>query len=265
MFDFHRSSARLFAATVLLAGLLPVVARAKAQNASDTETLPAEPQSDEARTHFDEGVAAAQNQDFEKARASFAFAFEHSPNRAALFAWAQAERLSGHCEIADPLYRRFMRQRLGEAEQQAAELALRRCEQAPKEPAPTPAVVEQNPPTVAPPKTQLTRRFLMLAGGATVATLAGLTFHGLAARGRSNAPDAATYDGYRDELDTASWQTQWGWIGLGTGVVLGAIAGWQYHRDNATDGEDNVPRNSTAFFPLLFSDTLGACWTGTLP
>jgi hypothetical protein len=255
----------LLAATVLLAGLRPVVARAQGKNTSGTETLPAEPQTGEAKMRFDEGVVAAQNQDFEKARVAFAFAFERFPNRAALFAWAQAERLSGHCDIADPLYRRFMRQPLGEAEQQAAELALRRCEQAPKEPAPASIVVEQKARPEKPSETRLTTRFLIFAGGATVAALTGLTFHGLAARGRNNAPDAVTYDAYRDALDTANRQTQWGWVGIGTGVVLGAMAGWQYHRDNATGGEENVPRFSTAVSPLIFGNTVGACWTGTLP
>ncbi len=265
MSKFRQIFAWLLASTILLGCLRPIVAHAQEEQASGTETLPAEPPTDEARIRFDEGVAAAQNRDFEKARATFAIAFERGPNRAALFAWAQAERLSGHCEIADPLYRRFMRQPLAEAEQQAALLALRRCEHAPNEPAQSPAVLEQQAPPNKPRETHLSKRFLLFAGGATVATLAGLTFHGLAALGRNNAPNAVTYDAYRDALDTADGQIQWGWIGLGTGVLLGAIAGWQYHRDNATSEVDSVSQSRATLSPLLFGNTLGVCWTGALP
>ena len=267
MSDFRRSTICLFAAAAIFASLY--VKSATAAEAIATETLPAEPETAEARARFDEGVSAAQARDFDTARAVFAMAFEQSPNRAALFAWAQAERLSGHCDAAEPLYRRFMRQPLDDSERQAAELALRRCEQTPKPPAPAPVVLA--PPIVpdtkpAPPeKTHLSRVFLVFAGGAAVATLTGLTLHGLAASNRDDAPSAATYDGYRDRLDRADTQTHWGWASLGAGALFGAVAGWRYVSDNRRGSEETAAQPAIAAAPMLLDHAVGAFITGTLP
>lgn len=61
-----------------------------------------------AREHFERGAALYQAKDYEGAVAAFEAAYALEPEPQTLFAWAQAERLSGDCESAVKLYQRFL-------------------------------------------------------------------------------------------------------------------------------------------------------------
>jgi tetratricopeptide (TPR) repeat protein len=103
----------------------------------------AAPPPSEAQKLYERGLQLYSARQYEAAISSFQKAFDLDGRREILFAWAQAERLSGDCPSAVVLYRRFLAMSPGPREVEAAQLNLKRCERAlatrPEgEPAPNP-------------------------------------------------------------------------------------------------------------------------------
>jgi hypothetical protein len=112
-------------------------------------TARGQPQGGAALADWERGLERYQAGDYEGAIAAFSASYQAEPQRATLFAWAQAERLSGDCPSAILLYRRYLEAEPGERQAEAARDQIRRCEEATRPPAP-PAPATSPPATRAP-------------------------------------------------------------------------------------------------------------------
>jgi tetratricopeptide (TPR) repeat protein len=222
-----------------------VLAALCAPSSASGDTSPAS--AAEAKKHMQRGLAEYEGRRYEHAILEFRDAYALDPKRETLFAWAQAERLSGDCPSAVELYRRFLDAQPPPAEAEKASLQLARCEQAlatrpaaaapampaeavaPKE-TPPPPVPEAPPPTPrapAPPSPWYTD----VPGGALVgAGIVGLGVSGgffLASRGsESDARSAATYGDFSEASDLLERRLTVSAIALAAGstlIVLGVV------------------------------------------
>ncbi len=82
---------------------------------------------DSAVAQFERGVAAFEQEDYDRAAAAFAAAYEIAPKHEYLYAWAQAERMRGNCERAVTLYRMFLAVDPPAQHEALARTALQRC------------------------------------------------------------------------------------------------------------------------------------------
>jgi hypothetical protein len=234
-------SMRIFAPVMVLAAAL-ASGSARAQEAAAP-----------ARAHFDRGAALAAEHKYAEAALAFKAAYESEPGKEALFAWAQSERLAGHCAAAVSLYRSFLAQPdLTAPQREAAELNLGRCESAPD--TTEPAAVEPAPPAVAPPQSappvltapvaapppvelvqpRRSRRAVWVGAGllaASAAALAGSTTFFLLARGDDDqAASAFVFDDYYRARGRARDRQRIAAAALGGGVLLAgaALLQWMY-------------------------------------
>lgn len=84
----------------------------------------------DARRHYEAGLTAYAAKDFASARLELDAAYALDPRPEILFAWAQAARLQGDCAAARGLFERFNATGPPEAQVQAAELAMAKCQEA---------------------------------------------------------------------------------------------------------------------------------------
>src|SRR5262245_61187383 len=61
----------------------------------------------DANRHFHAGLAAFGSKDFVTARGEFSAAYQLEATPSILWSWAQAERMSGRCADALPLYKKY--------------------------------------------------------------------------------------------------------------------------------------------------------------
>ena len=91
---------------------------------------PAEaPMNPEARSHLDRALDLYQRGEHAAAIEAFKAGYAIDPRRDFLFAWAQAERLSGDCVTAIELYKRFIAERPADVQIAAAETQISACEE----------------------------------------------------------------------------------------------------------------------------------------
>lgn len=110
----------------------------------------------DAEARLKRGLEHYAAKDYEAAIAEFSTAYDLEPHPQFLYAWAQAERLSGDCPSAVTLYRRFLDTGPDESQAAAAESNKQRCEEAlatgpSPEVVPAPTPPEPAPPEPAPP------------------------------------------------------------------------------------------------------------------
>lgn len=201
---------RLFAALLTL--LFVFSLSAPAHGASDAAT--------EAERLYQEGLHDYKAQRYAAAIASLSRSFELNPQAQTLFAWAQSERLLFHCENATALFDRFIAMAPTERQVAAAQLAKRRCTQAPTD-------TNLVKPAAVPVATQSMTAgawYQDVAGGAlcavgVVGVASGLgllvSAHGLAA----SADSADNLGASQSERRAA--EQRWAW-GAGT-MVAGAL------------------------------------------
>ena len=174
----------------------------------------------EAEQLYQAGLNDYKAQRYEAAVAFLSRSFDLSPQAQTLFAWAQSERLLFHCEKATALFDRFIAMAPTERQVAAAQLAKRRCTQAPTD------AVRAKPPAVnlAAQSTTPNVWYQDVVGGTMcavgvvgMATGLGLivSAHGLA----GNAESADTL-GVAQSNRLAAEQ-RWAW-GVGT-MVAGAL------------------------------------------
>jgi tetratricopeptide (TPR) repeat protein len=217
--------------TVLLMTVAAAGPGAAAAQAPEDGSSP----SPEARAHYERGARLAQDKDYEAAARAFEAAFQIDPRRDFLFAWAQVERLSGDCDAAIPLYRRFLERRPPEKQAEAAQRLLERCEEIvaarPKPAAPpTARIVVAAPAAPAPPPPPPARIDAfggVLFGAAAVALAAGGALVVLGNGDAAATRAAATYDAYLDGVQGARQKRLWGGVALGIG---GAVLSWALAR-----------------------------------
>jgi hypothetical protein len=183
---------------------------------------------------FDRGATLAADHQYVAAAAAFKAAFESDGRKEALFAWAQAERLAGHCPLAVGLYRQFLeRGDLTPPQSEAAQLNLRRCQEVlANPPAKTPvasslpalslAQSSPSPPPARSPRATLIGELML--GAAVAAVAASATFFFLARNDEREASAADSWDPYYQAASRAHARQQWSAGLLGGGILLGGAA-----------------------------------------
>ncbi|MBI4511445.1 MAG: hypothetical protein HY698_17565 [Deltaproteobacteria bacterium] len=83
-----------------------------------------------ADAHLERGLARYASKDYQSAIAEFQAGYKLEPRPEFLYAWAQAERLSGDCPSAIVLYERFLATSPPGMEAEAASKNLARCQEA---------------------------------------------------------------------------------------------------------------------------------------
>lgn len=219
-----------------------------------------------ARSLFDQGVAHAEAKDYEAARRAFAASYQQEAGAESLFAWAQAERLAGHCDVAVDLYRRFLEGASGDRERQAASIGLRRCaELVPPTPPAAPSSEASANPTdklgVAradperPGAVRPVAAVALLSVGA-LAVVAGATFIALSVGQDNAAGRARNYDDYRDHLERGRLERGAGLALVGAGALTaatGALLSARWARRSPSVAWLNVPGTGAVW---------AAAWTG---
>jgi tetratricopeptide (TPR) repeat protein len=201
------------------------------------------PAKSEANSHLQAALSSYAQRQYEAAITEFRAAYELDPRREILFAWAQAERLSGDCPSAVLLYRKFLGTHPSEAEEAAARLNLKKCEDAlatkpeavaPEQPQPSPRPEAAPPdrPSVAatpmvtrpaPPwwRDRVGLAFAIVGG---LGLIGGIAMEGASASLESSAHAATSYGQYGDRLDLARGLRTGGFVCIGIGAALGIVS-----------------------------------------
>lgn len=182
-----------------------------------------------AKTHLDAGIAAYRASDFETASRELEAAYGLDPDPKTLYAWAQARRQGGHCDLAVPLYEKYIALAPGEANVAAARTGISMCEQA------TPPPVENKPaappPTPTSPEPAEPSRWYEDTLGDTLAVTGvvgigvGVTFMVLAKSSEDAANAATERDQFVDSLGQATlrWRVGFACAGVGAALVISGI------------------------------------------
>ncbi len=172
-----------------------------------------------ARDKFQEGLAAYEAKRYPEAIAAFRAAYVTDPRPDILFAWAQSERLSGHCEAAMPLYEKLLEQSQGDAQRSAVRALLDKCA-AERAPAPAAAVTAVAPPADERPPFYTDVLGDVLVGSGVIAAGTGVALFVLSGKARDDAAQARTYDDFAAGMSTANSRRLFGSIALAAGVGL---------------------------------------------
>ncbi len=203
----------------------------------------------QARAHFDKAIAAYSAANYRAASVEFELAYGLDARRELLFAWAQSERLSGNCDRAVMLYRRFLDQSPTEAEAAKAVRQIDRCKPAdPAEPATPPATTPGDDIAVERPPPRLVEHAPVenhwysdpwvdgLVAGGGAAAVAGGIFLWMAHGDDDSADRATQYGDARRLADEAESRRVIGMITLATGgaLVIGGVALAKWGGDHDT-------------------------------
>jgi tetratricopeptide (TPR) repeat protein len=208
----------------------------------------------EARAAFERGLDLFKDKQYQRAIDAFQSAYEIDPDPRILFAWAQAERLSGDCASAVVLYEKFLAARPKKEHAELANENLTKCHEAlgtrpdpdrdreppPREPVPEPvpepsAVDDSPPPTrirddvvlrpVSSRRVPWTRDTVghVLTGVGVAGLAVGATFLVLSSSDLSDADSATDLQSFDDATDRAMTRRTIGVVALATGgAVLAA-------------------------------------------
>jgi tetratricopeptide (TPR) repeat protein len=184
-----------------------------------------------ARTLLEEGLAAYEARDYTRAIAAFERGHAIEARRVFLFAWAQAERLSGRCDRASPLYRRFLEEQPPEEQAARAREGLVRCAAEPgPERAPAVDARARPQPRPRPPPPRRTGPFWtdpvgdVLGGTGLAAFVASAVLLGVAEGAAVDAGHASSLGEWEDRADGARSGRLWAGIAAGAGAILVAAA-----------------------------------------
>jgi hypothetical protein len=171
---------------------------------------------------YQKGLEAYKAQRYEIAADLLAQSFERESEPQVLFAWAQSERFLNHCEKAAALFDRFIAMAQTEQQTAAAELAKRRCVEAPGAPTVTPSRAMPAPETAPAPMRPVWYRdvlagSLCAAGVVAIGSGVGLM---VSAQGLAGDAQSAETLGASQALRLQA-ERRWNW---GMGVSLaGAV------------------------------------------
>jgi hypothetical protein len=218
-------------------GLIVLVLIARSASA---QAIAGPPLDAQARAHFDKALADYSAANYRAASVEFELAYGLDARRELLFAWAQAERLSGNCDRAVMLYKRFLEQSPTEAEAAKATRQIDRCGGTATGPAPSTAptddiAVERPMPPPPPPPRELEHSHGwvgLVAGGGAIAITGGV-FEVLAHSDDNAAAAATVYGDARHFADEADTRRAIGVAALASGgaLVLGGFAWAWWTRD----------------------------------
>lgn len=191
----------------------------------------AEEMQPEAKAHLDRGLALYTEKDYEGAITAFRTGFAIDSRREFLYAWAQAERLSGDCPSAISLYEQFLSTSPPKEQADAAMQNMLRCRQAlATQPEPT---SQPTVPTPVPRRDEPERVgwespepwYGDALGGVLVGTAAlgmGATIW-LYLDSESHlvaANEATTYPVFSSELDQAESRRLFSYVGAGVSTAF---------------------------------------------
>jgi tetratricopeptide (TPR) repeat protein len=181
-----------------------------------------------ARQLFELGIEEYKAKDFEAAALSMAKVYALDPKPDALYALAQAERMSNKCESATKHYQMLIEQSKDDKTKQAVQANLELCAQIlrgekPKE---VPAVeAHRDAPTIQIRTVYRTEQRsnklaigLFTAGGISLGGAA--TTYLLSRSTRSDADNAQTLEGFNDLYDRSQLLKHISWVAAGAGVAL---------------------------------------------
>ena len=195
----------------------------------------------DARTHFEAGLEAYAAKDYQRAADELAAGHAIDPHPDFLFPWAQAERLSGDCASAVPLYRKVLdADVVDDDERRDVERLLEQCEAdapAAAEPAPEPAAeqpperrdfvaattteVEATAPDSGPPRPWYRDGWgAALTAGGAVGLAVGAGFLWSASRAEDDSGAAADLGTFIDDTDRANRNYTMGAVSIGVGAAL---------------------------------------------
>jgi tetratricopeptide (TPR) repeat protein len=208
---------------------LPLPAAAEPENVP-----PLELQNPEAIEHFNRAQAHFEAADFAKAAPELKAAYAIEPNPRLLYAWAQAERFSGNCKKAVPLYEIYIETVPDGEGRRAAEKNIRECsgEKKHAEPKPVDPSPEDDPPKDEPRDDDAgfkpAYRDWLGATFVSLGVATGIVGGVLLAVGRQEvgeAPGAPTEDAYFDEVAAGRTKETAGIVLLSVGgaLILAAV------------------------------------------
>jgi tetratricopeptide (TPR) repeat protein len=199
------------ALTIVLSGLLASAAGADEPKA-------------EALARYEKGLELYNDKQFEKAIVELQAAYQLDARAEYLYAYAQAERLSGDCESAIPLYEEFLKKNPPADLGNAARELVGKCNETvaaakPSEPAATPP-----PPagSVGEPDDEAPRPWWKdpiggaLLGTGVIGLGVGATFWVLSSSAESDAKAAEDYQGYEENIGKAQTRRK---------IAIGSLAG----------------------------------------
>jgi hypothetical protein len=228
--------------------------------------------SDEARAHYERGLALYGEKDYASAIRELDAGYALEPRREFLFAEAQAHRLNGDCKSAVPLYKRFLDSEPDDVQVNAAHIALARCaEQMATAPAPAPLPkappIGTSAPVLPPPAMPAPAApwykdpvggVLLGAGVAALAAGAGFSLAALSARDDANQR-AANYPDFTSRWSTARARSQIAAGAFAAGAALTGVAIYRYWRvRRARAGVPAAPRLDAWAAPVTAAAAGGA-------
>ncbi len=217
------------------------------------QPMPQNPPNTQAQAPFDVGVGHAQARRFAEAAQAFSQSFSLGANRAALFAWAQSQRLAGRCEAAVPLYQRFVAVSEQPEETQAAKIGLRRCEETELRQQQIVQTRSRPPATTSQPHAWA----LAVTSGGLALITAGAIVALVSETERRAANRASTYEDHRAARGRAETQ-RWAALAAGSaGVAALAVGLWLYARP-----EEDITANGVSVAPLPNGSGLLMAWQG---
>lgn len=204
----------------------------------------ATPKDPEAKSLFEIGSDHFEAKEYKQAAQFLGDSWRREKDLATLFAWAQAERLSGNCKEAARLYKLFLESNPPPAAEAAAKEGIVQCvevlaveSQTAPEPVPAPAPVQPDPSPSTEPTDRDTNSTpsrpwykdplgasLVGVGAAGAAAGAGL----LIASQVTLPQDATNYQEHNDQYDLSQRLKLAGAITLGVGgaILLGGAIRW---------------------------------------
>lgn len=220
-------------------------------------------QNPDAIEHFDRATAAFNRDDYEAAASELKAAYAIEPNPLVLYAWAQALRLSGDCDKAVPMYRRFLTMNPTDEERSLAETNLLDCGVPIEEPTPPPpdttgdptdpGETGTTPPTPQPdePKPWYKDWLAPTLAGVGLGAVGGGA--ALVALGRGQNDDsggAINEDASNAEHDEARRKNAAGWVLVGVGGAL-VVGGAIRYALLATSGKRSKKPKKAAVAPMV--------------
>ena len=231
---------------------LTIILALVSSSAAAADPKPLEPK---ARVLVDRGLEAYRDGRYEEAIRELSAAYEIDPRREILFNWAQAERLSGDCDAAIPLYQEFLDSDPPSAQAKQARRLIEKCDvfkpkgDRPAAGPPPGGLVDIEPgPDPEPERDRRERAPAApstredgpvwyrdawggaLVGVGLVGVGLGATFLVLSERSFDDAGAARTYPDYDARFDEAVSSRRIGVVGLtlGAALVAAGVGRWIY-------------------------------------
>ncbi len=239
-------SRSLLAVSLCLAFALPSLAHAQEDAAEDAEKGAKAPLKIEAEKHFNLALKHYEAEEYKDAAKQLGLAHGIDARTHILFAWAQAERLSGNCDGATKLYHRLRKSKLQDQDKLGVLEGLERCgafEEADK----VQKKAEKEARAGTPWYSDWIGDTLLVSG--LIGLGVGASFWQISSTEESDAMKAFTFESHRDLEDRAESHRQASILALSVGgaLVAGSIARYITRDNGARKGTEVAPISVSAW------------------